>query len=368
MSGDIAIVHLSFCIIRLSSLGDVLLITPLVRMLRMCYPASRIDVVVDKRFADILRYNPSITTIVEIERGDGLSGVLAAKRFARQMLSGETGSGKYDVLIDLQRNFRSMVYRFKFASAVTKIKKFRWQKINLTLFKVGKGKKPIPIPERYIDAAKALLYIGSAADYGLELWLPEEKNEKSYPPDSRLVHSIFGILHKRVPRIAFAPGARHFTKRWPAIKFVELGEALQREYRAVIVLVGGPDDIDICAEIAAKLPYPPENYAGAPLLDSARVIGDCDFAVTNDSAAMHMAAARKTAVVAIFGSTVREFGFEPFRVQHRIAEVELSCRPCSHIGRSSCPKIHFNCMNLVSAGSVLELIRSFTADIPDRQG
>lgn len=368
MPDDFIIVHLSYCIMRLSSLGDVLLATPLVRMLRMRYPESRIDVVVDKRFADVWRHNPNITTLIELDRDAGLNGILAAKHTARQVLLNETGIKKYDVLIDLQRNLRSMIFRFRLGTCITKVKKFRLQKIGLTLFKRGKDAEPVLIPMRYAAAAKACWVVGlTDYGYGLEFWLPEEVNEELYPPVNYYVNSIFDILNERAPRIAFAPGARYFTKRWPAEKFVELGTMLQREYHAAIVLIGGPDDVEICSEIEAKLPYPSENHAGASLFDSVRIIDGCDFAITNDSAAMHLAAARQTPVVAIFGSTVREFGFEPFRAPHRIAEVELSCRPCSHIGRSSCPKGHFNCMNLVSADSVLELICSFNTTFPGRK-
>ena len=88
------------------------------------------------------------------------------------------------------------------------------------------------------------------------------------------------------------------------------------------------------------------NFCGKlTLLESAAMLSYADVVITNDSFLMHAANAVGKKIVAIFGSTVKEFGFFPYGVDNKIMEVaNLNCRPCSHIGREYCPKKHFKCM------------------------
>src|SRR5690606_4857516 len=101
------------------------------------------------------------------------------------------------------------------------------------------------------------------------------------------------------------------------------------------------------------------NYCGKlSLLESAKEIDNCDLLITNDSGLMHLAAARKVPTLAIFGSTVPQFGFTPYGNRSEIVEIELDCRPCTHIGRDKCPKGHFNCMNLIDEDIILEKLEN----------
>jgi heptosyltransferase-2 len=88
------------------------------------------------------------------------------------------------------------------------------------------------------------------------------------------------------------------------------------------------------------------NLAGSlSLMETAAAMDRCSAVVTNDTGLMHLATARQRPVVAVFGPTVREFGFYPLGNTSLVLEVgALDCRPCTHIGRSYCPKEHFRCM------------------------
>ena len=342
-----------FCIIRISSLGDVLLISPLLRQIRRHYPDVRIDVITGSRFADVLRFNPHITSLIEMETGEGIRGILAARRAAKHNIAQEN-FGKYDVLIDLQRNLRSGIFRIEMARSVGKLYKHRLQKIALVRWKHGIGQPVIPVPLRYTLTARN--YGVNDDGGGLELWLPEEQFLGHYPPDKRMQFPLKRI-HERPLRIAFAPGARHFTKRWPAERFAALGVLLRQRFGAEITLLGGMEDAELCRNIAGMLSFPVHNLAEtASIFDSARALDQCDAAIVNDSAAMHIAVARRCPLVAVFGSTVKELGFAPFRSPFVIAEADVSCRPCSHIGRDTCPEGHFRCMVEISPDSVLELM------------
>lgn len=342
----------SFCIVRISSLGDVLLVSPLLRQIRRHYPDARIDVITGSRFADVLRYNPHITSVIEMKTIDGVKGILAARRAAQQKLS-EEDKGQYDILLDLQRNIRSGIFRIGMARSLGKLHKHRLQKIALVRWKHGIGQPIIPVPLRYTLTARD--YGVEDDGGGLEFWLPEEQSLAYYPPDKRSKQSM--PTPARPLRIAFAPGARHFTKRWPAERFATLGVLLHERFGAEIILLGGAEDAGLCRNIADMLPFRVQNLAEtATVFDSARALDGCDAAIVNDSAAMHIATARRVPLVAVFGSTVKELGFAPFRTSFAVAEVEVACRPCSHIGHDACPEGHFRCMLEVKPDSVMELV------------
>jgi heptosyltransferase-2 len=158
-------------------------------------------------------------------------------------------------------------------------------------------------------------------------------------------------LHRFESAFALCPGARHLTKRWPADRYVEVGIRLIRERDAAVLLFGGEGDQEVTARVsegisAAAGPDRVFNLAGQlSLMESAAALEYVDAVVTNDSGMMHIAAARNKPLVAVFGSTVREFGFFPVHSSAIVLQVDgLTCRPCSHIGRSACPEGHLRCL------------------------
>jgi heptosyltransferase-2 len=135
-----------------------------------------------------------------------------------------------------------------------------------------------------------------------------------------------------------------------------LAENLFKKNSCEIVLLGGVADKEICEKISQNASFKITDKSGATsVFETARELDSCNLLITNDTGVMHIAAARRIPVVAIFGSTVTEFGFAPFRVENRVVEIEkLPCRPCTHIGRAECPLGHFKCMNLITPDAVLK--------------
>ncbi len=331
----------SICIIRLSSMGDILLITPLLRQLRTQFPSARIDMAIAKRFAEIVRYNPYLSNVIEIDTNQGAKGIISQSKIARLKLPLK----KYDVVLDEQVNLRSFLFRFSLGKLTYTLDKFRKQKLELVKLKKGFGKLIVPIAERYLHTAKN---IGVHDDgKGLELWLPEENNLGYYPPEKR-------IDVTNPPKIlAIAPGARHFTKRWLPERFAETARLFHDKFGTQIILLGGTDDFEACKMVRELIPFPITDASGATsIYETARMLDKADGLLCNDSGIMHLAAARRVPVAAVFGSTVREFGFAPFRVPNVVIEQELDCRPCTHIGRAECPLGHFKCMNLITSDEV----------------
>lgn len=329
-------------LIRLSSLGDVLLATPVVRVLRRAFPHAQIDVAVAQEFAAVWEHNPYVNRVITVDRS--LDAWSMASKAQRAM------AVRYDVTIELQRNIRSRALRWGRAYRVLGSPKFRLQKLLMVASK--RTFRPLPhVVERYFRALEPL---GIADDRdGLELWLPEERAAAMYPP-----------LDRQPPAeltIGIAPGARHYTKRWLPSGFTGVAHTLQRHGWRVMAF-GSASERELCELVVSGLDQERTlNAAGRSLLETARLLDRCTLLLSNDSAAVHLAAARRVPVVVVYGSTVPALGFTPYHVPYRAVEVALSCRPCTHIGRSSCPRGHFGCMHQVTAGHVLAAIASLEA-------
>lgn len=344
---------MNLLVIRFSSAGDIVLTSLFVRALRRRFPDATIHYLTKQEFAPLLDQSPHINRVITIGKNDGRGQLGALKVSLLRQLG-----GRYDVAYDLHNSLRSRWFRRGVAKRVEVIKKPSLKKRLLVWFKWNVLRPIIPIPELYLEVGKR---DGVANDgEGLELFTGAIISP--IPP-------LPGSL-----TVAFAPGARHQTKQWPPERFIELGKSLQERYQARIVLFGSAPEQQLCQMIAdgiaaetfgdaalrhspQSIPLPlPLNLAGTTSwLETAAALDSCDVVVTNDSAMAHIAAARKRPVVAVFGSTVPEFGFAPYGTRSAVVGAAgLGCRPCSTIGRDRCPKGHFRCMMDIEAGRVLE--------------
>jgi len=319
-------------IIRLSSLGDVLLTTPLIRSVRKKYPKANLDFLVKPQFADAIRFNPYLNEIIEYNRQKPRETIAKLRK------------GNYDLVIDLQNNLRSRRVRKVLKCESFVFKKPTFEKFMLVHFKKNYFGGVFPIPLRYIQSVKGL----EPDSEGLDLFLPEE---------------VQSVLEEDKRYVGLCPGAKHFTKRYPSDYFIELGRKLV-EYGLQPVIFGGRDDKEICEEVARGVEGAINLCNDNKLFQTAVEMRKCKFVVCNDSGLMHVAAAVRTPVAAIFGSTVREFGFVPFGVKHIVVENnQLDCRPCTHIGKSKCPKKHFECMRSLTPALVFEEIKKFSSEL-----
>jgi len=336
-------------VIRLSSLGDVLLATPVVRLLKRAFPDAELDSAVAQEFAAVWEHNPYISRVISVDRTrDALAMAHAARRHLAK---------RYDLVIDLQRNIRSCALWLGLARRVLRVSKERIGKLRI----VWRKRTTIYLPhvvERYCGPLEQLGITDDGG--GLELWLPEERSSAVYPPTARAKQSD--------QTIGLAPGARHNTKQWLPSGFARIAQTLQ-EQGWNVVLFGSSRERDLCEKIARTLdPRSTQVVVGNDLSMTARFLDRCSLLVCNDSAAVHLAAARRVPVVVVYGSTVPAFGFTPYRVPHRIVEVELPCRPCTHIGRAECPQRHFGCMHGVTAEHVLIAIQSLITELAVSDG
>ena len=327
-------------LIRLSSIGDIVLTTPVIRLLRQKYPEAQIDYLVKSRFAELLQNNPHLTRVLEFPEPGNL-GVLRA-------IWHDIHQQKYNAIIDLHKNVRSLILSVCQKQEIkARFRKHGWRRTLLVKFGLDVYAKESSVMLRYIETTASL---GITDDgEGTELFPPAELLEK--------IEKRTGLsLPKSQVVVALAPGAAHFTKRWPVENYKTIAKALVQQGKKCIIL-GGSGDQQLSKEVAATATEIVNFTGQLSLLESAAVLEKCDRLVTNDTGLMHMAEAVKTPVTAIFGSTVRQLGFYPFLQESRVIENEtVKCRPCSHVGRQNCPKGHFLCMNSIPPEAVLEKI------------
>lgn len=331
-------------VLRLSSIGDILLATPFLRALRRSYPHARIDVAVRAEYADLLRHHPAVSVLHEIDVREGRAGLARWRRRFREE--------RYDTVFDLHNVLRTRLLRRGIAPRVRVLRKYSLRRALLVRAGINLLAAAPSVPERYIACAAADGL--EPDDRGPEIFLPaklEEELRRRVLPEDAGNARLIGIC----------PGARHTTKRWPLEHFEELCRLLLHVPGARIAVFGGADDRDAGETLARLDPASVHNYCGAlTLLETAAAMRSCDVAVTNDSGLMHMACACAVPVVALFGSTVREFGFFPYQSASVVLETSgLRCRPCTHVGRSDCPRGHFRCMRDIHPQDVVSAVRGF---------
>jgi len=326
-------------LIRFSSLGDVVLASALIRALRQTFPDAEIDFVVRRKYAELVRHNPRLNTVFEYDARTGFSGL--------KMLKAKLRGREYGVVLDLQKNFRSVFLRtgLRSRSKILKVKKNQFLRFLLVKFKWNLYRRfyarPLSVAQKYLNAAEPLLGRCDAPE--TEIFLPPAILNEEKERWNRLREQNFAVV--------MAPGARHFTKRWPADYYVRLIRRIYENSGGKTVLVGGKDEASLAREICAGLPAGScLNLCGElSVLQTAALISLAPFFISNDSGLMHVAAAFGKPQIAIFGSTTRELGFFPQNPRAVVMENNaLACRPCSHIGRAACPKGHFKCMREIT--------------------
>ena len=341
-------------VFRLSSIGDIVLASPLLRVLREAAgPKARIDFVVKKEFAELVRFNHHISVVHELDDARGFP----ALQELRETLRVEA----YDLVVDIHDNLRTTYLRnfCNTLEAVTVDKRLyeRWQLVHL---KRNVYTDHLHVVDRYIETVRDFGITNDGR--GLELFIPDEIHSAISAKMAKLRLNEFEKV------IGVCPGAKHFTKRWQRDKFAEVCSRLAKEAHAKILIFGGEQDKSENVIIASAINRDAvgnsaTDFSGEfSLLGVAAAMDFCDVILTNDTGLMHIACARQRKVVAIFGSTVREFGFGPYGTEAVVVENKsLHCRPCSHIGRSECPKGHFKCMNDIGVDEVHRAIVNITA-------
>lgn len=306
-------------ILRFSSIGDLVLTTPVLRCLKQ-QQAAEVHLLVKKRFASVLQDCPYIDRLHVFDHDIG--AVVPALV--------EEG---FDRVIDLHKNLRSWRIRMALGVPAQSFQKLNVEKWLLVNFKMNRL-PDVHIVDRYLAAVSSLgvTYDGQ----GLEHFIN--------PDDEVNVEREYGVRSY----LAVAVGAAHATKRIPEAQLAELCAQLPWP----VLLLGGPDDIGRGERIAGAAGNHVQNTCGQlRLQQSASLIRQARVVLSPDTGLMHIAAAFRKPLLSVWGNTVPEFGMYPFypdtSAAHESVMLQvpnLPCRPCSKIGYEVCPKGHFRCM------------------------
>ena len=322
-------------IIRFSSIGDIVLTTPVIRCLKQQIPGSEIHFAIKKAFYPVVQANPYMDKIHILE--DDLKG------FANKLKD-----EKFDFIVDLHQSIRS-----KYIRRIIKVPSAGFPKINLrkwllTRFKIN-TMPDVHLVDRYFQATSALGVVNDGK--GLDYYIPpeDEFDLASLPAGFREGFTAFVI------------GAKHATKRLPDHKIISICKKIDRP----VILLGGPEDAGKAENIAAACGPSVLSLCGSLNLNqSASLVRQAQVVISHDTGLMHIAAAFRKKIVSIWGNTVPELGMYPYmpgdEKKSAIIEVNgLKCRPCSKLGYDRCPKGHFRCMEEIDEE---EVVREVTVD------
>ncbi len=309
-------------VVRFSSIGDVVLTTPVVRCLKQQLKDVEIHFITKKAFQPVLDQNPYIDRLITIEKS--VDEVVDRLR-----------TEKYDLVVDLHNNIRTLRLKRTLKVRSTAFPKKNFSKLLLTTFKINRMPK-VHVVDRYFEAVKELGVVndGKPGDFFLA--------------DADIV-SLETVALASKQFIGVAMGAQFATKQMP----VSLMTDILKDIRMPVVLLGGPMDSERAAELVQSLPGQRviDLCGKLTLRQSAFMTKHCARLLTGDTGLMHIASCFETPIVSVWGNTVPDLGMYPYAPQNKalytIHEVNgLSCRPCSKIGYKACPKKHFNCMHL----------------------
>jgi ADP-heptose:LPS heptosyltransferase len=311
-----------FLIIRFSSIGDIVLTTPVIRCIKQQLPGAAIHFLVKKNFKGTVENNPYIDKIHVLEDD--------VQQTAKQLQE-----EKFDFIIDLHHNLRSL----RIKQALKEVKAFSFNKLNvqkylLTAFKIN----TLPakhIVDRYMETVASIAVVNDGM--GLDYFIPEKDilNQEDIP------------LSHRNGYVALVTGATYATKKLPLHKLKQLCAIIHHP----IILLGGKDEFAEGEEIKGTDPEKIYNACGKFNINkSADCVRNAKVVITHDTGLMHIAAALKKTIIAVWGSTVPEFGMYPYYGENSVQQFynsevkKIWCRPCSKIGYKKCPLGHFKCM------------------------
>lgn len=320
-------------VVRFSSIGDIVLTSSVVRCLKNQVQNAQIHVLTKEQFTPLYDANPNVDKMF------GLSDNW-------ELLLSELKSENYDCIIDLHNNLRTKRLKLALGKPCYSFPKKNIKKYLLTRFKWNLLSEKEHVVHRYF---KPVEKIGVKNDQLPNDFFIADKNEIELTNTS--------LVSKKY--LAFAIGAQFATKKLPFDKLLLICDKLQFP----IVLLGDKKDALVADELILKSTNKAlYSFCGKfNIQQSASILKQAKVVLSHDTGLMHIAACFSAPIVTIWGNTTPIFGmsaYTPTQLNQSVnVEVkDISCRPCSKIGYTSCPKNHFNCMNLQDVEKINNII------------
>jgi ADP-heptose:LPS heptosyltransferase len=334
----------SIAVLRLSSLGDVVLTLPAVHALRAAWPAAKLHYWVKEEFADAVRFEKAIDHVRVLEKD---------ARKLEDLVSMSAELEACDLIVDLHGNLRTRLLAFRQRALVLRNGTYRWRR---SLWVRARWTQPGAVPGACARHAEALAPLGITAAGTPRL--------EAGPEAERWAMEWMSDWSPGAPPVALCPGATYFTKRWPEARWCALVGQLAAAGLPRLVMSTPAERRALPALNASIERDPRARWICEPLPRCAALLSRCALAVTHDSGLMHVAAARGTRVVALFGSTSPVLGFAPAGEGHAVLCRNEPCQPCTLHGRAECPRSHFRCMQGIEPYEVLWAVNRVLATAP----
>lgn len=327
-------------VLRLSSLGDVVLTSSFLQSCRETFPGAPVDFVVRDDYAGLARVLPGVDRVLQVPRSAGVGALLR--------LGSSWARAGYMHVFDLHRSLRSRLLTWRLRGRLRggfhKQEIPRWVLVHHHRDVYGRFGGARPLRERMLEPLRRL---GAPARlYDTRLVLPEPSQARA----ARRLRNAGLAASQRL--LALVPGARWASKRWPSERWVELVRRLQT-VEHTLVLLGAPAERALCAALHAAAPERCLDLCGRlDVLEVAAVLERCDAVVTHDSGLLHVAEAVGRPVLALFGPTAPQFGYAPYRHASRLLHEPPACNPCSKNGSRACRRPSHECMENLSVERV----------------
>ena len=309
---------IKYLVIRFSSIGDIVLTSPVVRCLKNQVKGAEVHFVTKKKYAGLVTHNPYIQKVHVLS--DSLNELI-----------NKLGKENFDYIIDLHHNIRTARVKNQLRIPAFTFKKLNLKKYLMVNFKINRMPQK-HIVDRYLETLQ-VFNVKNDGD-GLDFFIPENK----------------GFQKKNLPEpfkkdyIAFVIAATWNTKKLPADIVSDICNRIDHP----VILLGGKSEQETGVRIESLSKGNVLNLAGMINLNqSASLVKDASLVLTNDTGLMHIAAAFEKKILSFWGNTIPAFGMSPY-LAHPSSEIMevtgLKCRPCSKLGYRKCPKKHFRCM------------------------
>lgn len=321
---------IKFLIIRFSSIGDIVLTTPVIRILKQQVKNAEIHFATKERHACLIESNSYIEKVHKLETNINA-------------LIYDLKKENFDYIIDLHNNFRSNKIRRRLKIQTFAVNKLNWEKMMMVRMKINRLPN-VHIVDRYLATISSFNIKND--NQGLDYFI-EEKTSFKQEDLPKPFQAGF---------VAIVIAGTYFTKKYPPHKISEICQKIPYP----VILLGGKSEYDEGEQVLSQSKGNVLNYAGKISLNqSASLVRDAKVVLTNDTGLMHIAAAFQKKILSFWGNTIPDFGMYPYKTNpaSKILEVKgLKCRPCSKLGLQKCPKKHFKCMEGIDACLAVEWI------------
>lgn len=320
-------------IIRLSSIGDIILTTPILKQLKNKYPDTTVDFLVMKKFKDSISDLPYIDNLILFDKKKFRS-LKALIKFGKEL-----SKNNYNYVFDLHNKLRSFIISKNIDSKILVYPKRKFWKSILVKLKVIKYHADDTIVKNYF---KPFNFLG----------INYESEDLTFNFSKKDLLSVY----KYKSHFIMAPGASKETKKWTVEGFGNLAKKLYDYYKIQPILIGGDSDIERCNKINKISHNSCINLAGKlSLKESGAILSIAKLLITNDSGPFHIARGVSCPTYVIFGPTDPNM-FE-YGKKNKLIYSNIKCSPCSLHGDYCCPKKHFNCMKNITADFIFKKIK-----------